>query len=178
MFYTLGERSVQTATDRWYVAPGARLIGSVRLGHEASVWFNAVIRADNDLIEIGDGANVQDGTVMHTDPGLPLVLGARVTVGHMAFLHGCTVAEESMIANGAMVLDAARIGRHCLIAAGALVPPGKVIPDGVVVMGSPGRIVREVSERDLARIRRAAESYRTRAAVYREQLRVDPRGGA
>jgi carbonic anhydrase/acetyltransferase-like protein (isoleucine patch superfamily) len=176
MLYTVGERRVVTASDSWYVAPSAQVIGSVRLGHEASVWFNAVIRGDNDWIEIGDGSNVQDGTTMHTDPGLPLTIGARVTIGHMAFLHGCAIGEDSMIANGAMVLDGARIGSRCIIAAGALVPPGKEIPDAVVVMGSPGRIVREVTEHDLARIRGACEAYRVRGAEYRRQLRADPRG--
>ncbi len=178
MLHTLAERRVVTASESYYVAPGAQVIGSVRLGHEASVWFNAVLRGDTDWIEIGAGSNVQDGTVMHTDEGVPLVVGARVTIGHVAFLHGCSVGDESMIANGAMILDGVRIGSHCLIAAGALVPPGKVIPDGSVVMGSPGRIVREVTERDLERIRVGAQSYRARGELYRRALREDARSAA
>jgi carbonic anhydrase/acetyltransferase-like protein (isoleucine patch superfamily) len=124
---------------------------------------------------IGDGSNVQDGTVIHTDPGFPVEVGRNVTIGHLAFLHGCTVADDSMIANGAMVLDRARIGRNCLIAAGALVPPGKQIPDGSVVMGPPGNVVRQVSEKDLAMIAHAGASYRKRSKEYRENLAVDPR---
>jgi carbonic anhydrase/acetyltransferase-like protein (isoleucine patch superfamily) len=175
MLYTLGSRRVVTASDVFYVAPSAQVIGQVRLGHEASVWFNVVLRGDTDWLEIGDCTNVQDGTVVHTDDGVPVVIGPRSTIGHKAFLHGCTVGAESLIANGAMVLDGARIGSHCLIAAGALVPPGKVIPDGSVVMGSPGRIVREVADRDLERIDFGWRAYRERAALYREELRVDGR---
>lgn len=173
MLYTIGERRPDIAPDA-YVAPSADLIGSVRLGAEASVWFNVVLRGDNDWIDIGSGSNIQDGSVIHTDEGVPTKLGARVTVGHMAFLHCCTVGDESMIANGAMVLDRSVIGRHCIIAAGALVPPDKEIPDGSVVMGSPGKIVREVTERDLALIRGAATSYARRAQQYRESLKVYP----
>jgi carbonic anhydrase/acetyltransferase-like protein (isoleucine patch superfamily) len=174
MIYTLGERRADIAPD-CYVAPSAQLIGSVRLAPGASVWFNAVIRGDTDWIELGDGSNVQDGTVIHTDPGVPVRIGANVTIGHMAFLHGCTVGDGSMIANGAMVLDGARIGRRCLIAAGALVPPGKEIADGSVVMGAPGKVVREVTERDLAMLERAAAAYRARLDVYAAGLRPDPR---
>jgi carbonic anhydrase/acetyltransferase-like protein (isoleucine patch superfamily) len=173
MLYTIGERRPDIASDA-YVAPSADLIGSVRLGAEASVWFNVVLRGDNDWIDIGPSSNIPDGSVIHTDEGVPTKLGARVTVGHMAFLHCCTVGDESMIANGAMVLDRSVIGRHCIIAAGALVPPDKEIPDGSVVMGSPGKIVREVAERDLALIRGAAASYARRAQQYRESLKAYP----
>lgn len=175
MIYTLGTRRVETAGDDYYVAPSASVIGTVRLGAGASVWFNAVLRGDNDWIVIGDGTNVQDGTVIHTDTRFPTVVGQGVTIGHLAFLHSCTIGDESMIANGAMVLDRARIGRRCIIAAGALVPPDKDIPEGSVVMGSPGRIVRTVTDRDLAMIARAGEVYRERSAQYREQLQIDPR---
>lgn len=169
--YSLGERLADIAPDV-YVAPSADIIGTVRIAAGASIWFNVVLRGDSDWIEIGEGSNIQDGSVIHTDEGVPTRLGARVTVGHMAFLHCCTVGEESMIANGAMVLDRSTVGRHCLIAAGALVPPDKQIPDGSVVMGSPGKIVREVTERDLALIRGAAASYARRAQRYRESLKV------
>lgn len=177
MIYTLGERRPDLAPDA-YVAPSADVIGTVRLGAGASVWFHVVLRGDNDWIDIGPGTNIQDGSVIHTDEGVPTKIGARVTVGHMAFLHCCTVGDESLIANGAMVLDRSVIGRHCVIAAGALVPPDKEIPDGSVVMGSPGKIVREVTERDLALIRGAAASYARKAQQYRESLKEYPTGRA
>jgi carbonic anhydrase/acetyltransferase-like protein (isoleucine patch superfamily) len=175
MLYLLADKRVVTASDHWYVAPSADVIGSVRLGHEASVWFQCVLRGDSDWIEIGDGTNVQDGTIIHTDEGFPTRIGPRVTIGHKAFLHSCTVGEESLIANGAMVLDRVRIGKHCVIAAGALVPPDREIPDGSVVMGSPGRIVRQTGERELSMIRRAGEIYRQRAGQYAAQLTRDAR---
>lgn len=169
---------MESAGDAWYVAPGAQVIGTVRLGRDASVWFGAVLRADNDWIEIGDATNVQDGTIIHTDEGAPTHIGHRVTIGHRALLHSCTVGDESMIANGAMVLDGARIGRQCIIAAGALVPPGREIPAGSMVMGAPGRIVRQLGERELALIAHASAHYVARAQLYREALRVDPRSGS
>ena len=175
MLYTIGNRVPDIAPDA-YVAPSAGIIGSVRLAAGSSVWFNVVLRGDSDWIEIGAQSNIQDGSVIHTDEGVPTRLGERVTVGHMAFLHCCTVGDESMIANGAMVLDRSVIGRHCLIAAGALVPPDKQIPDGSVVMGAPGKIVREVTERDLALIRGAAANYARRAERYRETLKAYPPG--
>ncbi len=175
MIYALGERRMVSEGEAWYVAPGARVIGSVRLGRDASIWFNAVLRGDSDWIEIGAGTNVQDGTVVHTDAGSPTHIGRDVTIGHMALLHGCIVGDESLIGNGAMVLDGARIGRHCVVAAGALVPPGRAIPDGSLVMGAPGRIVRPVGERELAMIAHAASHYRARGIEYRQALRIDPR---
>ncbi len=174
MIYRLGERRF-AALGEFYVAPSADVIGSVRLGHEASVWFGCVLRGDTDWIEIGAGTNVQDGSVIHTDPGVPTRIGAGVTIGHVAFLHGCTVGDGSMIASGARVLDRAVIGARCVIAAGALVAPDKVIPDGSVVMGAPGRIIREVTAKDLAMIARATETYRLRGAQYRRELALDPR---
>ena len=170
MVYAIAERRPEIA-EGVYVAPSADVIGSVRLAPGSSVWFNVVLRGDSDWIEIGEGSNVQDGSVIHTDPGFPTRLGARVTVGHMAFLHCATVGDDSMIANGAMVMDRVVVGRNCLIAAGAFIPPDKVIPDGSVVMGSPGKVVRAVTERDLALIARAAAGYRARAAAYLRDLR-------
>jgi carbonic anhydrase/acetyltransferase-like protein (isoleucine patch superfamily) len=176
VIYVLGDKKIQTAGDEYYVAPGACVIGNVRLGIGASVWFNCVLRGDNDWITIGDGCNVQDGSIIHTDDGEPVTLGAHVSIGHRALLHGCTVGESTLIANGAMILDRAIIGRHCVIAAGALVPPGKVIPDGSVVMGMPGKIVRDVSERELALIDETAKHYIARGQLYRRELALDPRG--
>ena len=175
MIYSLGDKKIQTASDEYYVAPGACVIGNVRFGVRASVWFNCVLRGDNDWIMIGDGTNIQDGTVIHTDEGEPVHLGSNVSVGHRALLHGCTVGDSTLIANGAIILDRVSIGQHCLIAAGALVPPGKVIPDGSVVMGMPGKIVREVSERDRAMIEGIAEHYAARGRLYRRDLALDPR---
>ena len=175
MIYTLGARRIETAGEDYYVAPDASVIGSVRFGAGASVWFNCVLRGDSDWINLGEGVNIQDGTIIHTDEGEPVSLGARVSVGHRALLHGCTIAESTLIANGAMVLDRVKVGRHCIIAAGALVTPGKVIPDGSVVMGSPGQIVREVTERDLKMIEFIAEHYRARIQQSQRDLKVDPR---
>jgi carbonic anhydrase/acetyltransferase-like protein (isoleucine patch superfamily) len=175
VIYSLGDKQVQTANDEYYVAPGACVIGNVRFGIGSSVWFNCVLRGDNDWIVIGDGTNIQDGSIIHTDEGEPVRLGANVSVGHRALLHGCTVGDSTLIANGAMILDRVSIGRHCLIAAGAVIPPGKVIPDGSVVMGMPGKIVREVSERDRMMIEEISEHYVARAKLYRRELALDPR---
>lgn len=172
MIYTLGDRKLETVDGDFYVAPGAQLIGSVTLGRAATVWFNCVLRADGDRIAVGDGTNVQDGTIIHADPGSPTLLGNNVTIGHRALLHSCLIGDGSLIANGAMVLDRVRIGRHCLIAAGTLVPPDKEIPDGSVVMGTPGKIIRQVTENDLAMMRRACERYVARGREYRHSLQV------
>jgi carbonic anhydrase/acetyltransferase-like protein (isoleucine patch superfamily) len=177
VIYSLGERKIQTADEEYYIAPGACVIGTVSLGRGASVWFNCVLRGDNDWILIGDGTNIQDGTIIHTDAGQPVRLGVNVSVGHRALLHGCTVGDSTLIANGAMVLDRVSIGSHCLVAAGAMVPPGKVIPDGSVVMGMPGKVVREVNDKDRAMMAHIAEHYMTRAQWYRRELAVDPRSG-
>ena len=170
MIYTLGERRIATIGEDYFVAPSADVIGTVRLGRWASVWFGAVLRGDNDWIELGDGTNVQDGTVMHTDTGQPLVIGANCTIGHKAFLHACTVGEHSMIANGAMVLDGATIGSYSIVAAGAFVPPRKTVPDGVVVMGSPAKVVREITDKDRQMLLGAAHHYVENSKRYRAQL--------
>jgi carbonic anhydrase/acetyltransferase-like protein (isoleucine patch superfamily) len=175
VIYALGERKIQTAGDDYYVAPGASVIGNVRFGAGSSVWFNCVLRGDSDWIILGDGTNVQDGTIIHADEGEPATLGSNVSIGHQALVHGCTVGDSTLIANGAMILDRVRIGSHCLIAAGAMIPPGKVIPDGSVVMGMPGKVVREVSEKDLAMIDFIAKHYQERGKLYRRELGVDPR---
>lgn len=175
MIYSLDGRRIETAGEDYYIAPGARVIGSVRLGAGASIWFNCVLRGDSEWIELGEGVNVQDGTVVHADEGAPVTLGRNASVGHQALLHSCTVGESTLIANGAMILDRARIGRHCVIAAGALIPPDKVIPDGSVVMGAPGKIVRSAGARDLEMIERVAQHYRERIAIYKRDLKIDPR---
>lgn len=155
----------QVAADA-YVAPTATLIGDVRLAARSSVWFGAVVRGDNEPITIGEGANVQDSSVLHADPGFPLVLEENVTVGHMVVLHGCTVGAGSLIGIGAVVLNGARIGRNCLIAAMALVPEGLQVPDYSIVRGVPGRVAGEVSDKHLAAMVRAARSYQDRIQRY------------
>ncbi len=178
MIYSLGERKIETVGDEYYVAPDASVIGSVRFGIGVSVWFNCVLRGDSDWIELGEGTNIQDGSIVHTDEGEPTRLGKHVSVGHRALLHSCTIGDTTLIANGAMILDRARIGRHCLIAAGALVPPDKVIPDGSVVMGMPGKIVRQVDDADIAMIEYISRHYRERIQLYKRDLALDPRSAA
>ena len=173
MIYTLGDRRIATVGDEYYVAPTAAVIGTVRLGRWASIWFGAVVRGDNDWIELGDGTNVQDGSVLHTDAGTVLQVGRHVTIGHHALLHACTVGDHCMIANGALILDNVVIGAGTLIAAGAMIPPGKTIPSGVVVMGSPGKVARELTDDDRAVIDHAAEHYIVNARRFRSQLALD-----
>ena len=158
--HTLDGVEVETpGPGRFWVAPGARLIGRVILREDASVWFNAVLRGDNEPIVIGEGSNVQDGAVLHTDMGSPLTLGREVTVGHLAMLHGCEVGDGSLIGIGAVVLNGARIGRGCLIGAKALIGEGKHIPDGSLVLGSPGRVVRTLDDGQQASLRASAAHY-------------------
>jgi carbonic anhydrase/acetyltransferase-like protein (isoleucine patch superfamily) len=172
MIYSLGERAIETAGEEFFVAPSADVIGTVRLRRWASVWFNAVLRGDNDWIELGEGTNVQDGCVLHTDTGVPLVIGRNCTVGHKAFLHSCTIGECSLIANGAMVLDGVKVGSYSIVAAGAFIPPRKTIPDGVVVMGSPARVVREITDKDRKLLEGSALFYQNNAKRYRAELRA------
>jgi carbonic anhydrase/acetyltransferase-like protein (isoleucine patch superfamily) len=171
-------KGLVTRSDNYYVAAGAQLIGDVHLGDGASVWFNAVLRADDERIEIGDGSNVQDGTVIHCDHEQPTLVGRNVTIGHRVLLHGCVIADECLIGNGAMLLDGVRIGAHCLVAAGSLITPGKEIPAGSVVMGSPGRVVRSAGEREQRMIEGAARYYQQRILRYRAAsgLRAGARG--
>lgn len=142
-----------------FVAPNAVVIGDVRLGARASVWFNAVLRGDVEAIEVGEDTNVQDGVVLHTDPGAPLRIGSRVTIGHGAILHGCTVGDDALIGIGAIVLDGAVIGRHCIVGAGSVVPPGRHLPDGSLSMGSPARVVRELRPDELDMINASWKHY-------------------
>jgi len=153
-----------------YVAPGARVIGNVTLGAEASVWFNAVLRGDNEPVTVGRGSNIQDGCICHTDPGFPLTIGEDVTVGHNAILHGCTIGDGTLVGMGAVILNGAKVGRGCLIGANALITEGKMIPDGSMVVGQPAKVLREVDERLAAELRRAAEAYRKRRRQYRAGL--------
>ena len=172
MKYRLGDLRVDSHATSW-IAPNATVIGNVRLQARASVWFGAVLRGDNELIDIGEDSNVQDGTVMHTDMGSPLTLGKGVTVGHNAMLHGCTVGDYSLIGINAVILNGARIGKHCIIGANALIPEGKEIPDGSLVMGSPGKVVRELSEQQMRLIEAGAAHYVHNAQRYARDLVVD-----
>jgi carbonic anhydrase/acetyltransferase-like protein (isoleucine patch superfamily) len=153
-----------------YIAPGAQVMGQVILKAASSIWFNASLRGDNEPIEIGEGSNVQESAVLHTDPGSPLVIGARVTVGHQAMLHGCLIGDESLIGMQAIVLNGAQIGRHCIIGAGALVTGNMSIPDGSLVMGSPAKVVRAVRPEEVIKIIEGATTYSARAIRFRETL--------
>jgi carbonic anhydrase/acetyltransferase-like protein (isoleucine patch superfamily) len=158
--YRLGDHApTYPESGEYWIAPNAVVVGKVILKHNASIWFGVVARGDNDPIEIGENSNVQDNSVLHTDYGAPLIIGDNVTVGHMAMLHGCTIGDGSLIGIGAVVLSGARIGRGCLIGAGALITEGKIIPDRSVVMGAPGKVVREASAEHAAMLAAGAEHY-------------------
>ena len=155
-----------------WVAPSADLIGDVRLGIRCSVWFGAVIRADNTPIILGDESNFQDGSIGHSDPGAPLTIGARVTIGHQAILHGCTVEDEALIGMGARILNGAVIGAQCIVGAGALVTEGKRFEPRSLVVGSPARAVRQLTDEQVALLRLSADHYAEKAARYAKGLRL------
>lgn len=169
MKYRLGDARVETDPQSW-TAPNATLIGKVKLEAGANVWFGAVLRGDNELIHIGENSNVQDGTVMHTDMGFPLTLGKGVTVGHNVMMHGCTVGDYSLIGINSVILNGAKIGKYCIIGANALIPEGKEIPDGSLVMGSPGKVVRELSEAQKKMLEASAAHYVHNAQRYARDL--------
>ena len=159
----------ELAESAW-VAPSADLIGDVRLGERASVWFGAVIRADNTPIIIGNDSNIQDGSVCHSDAGFPLTIGSRVTVGHQAILHGCTVADDCLIGMGARILNGAIIEPECIVGAGALVTEGKRFPSGSLIVGSPARAIRELTTDERRLLRASAAHYAEKAARYAAEL--------
>jgi len=169
MKYALDGVEVDAHPESW-IAENASVIGNVRIERDASVWFGVTIRGDNDLIVVGEGSNVQDGSVLHTDPGYPLVLGKNVTIGHMVMLHGCTVGDDSLIGIGAVVLNGAKIGKHCLIGAKALITEGKEIPDYSVVMGAPGKVVRTMTPEQAGAMANAA-SYQKNWKRFRDGLK-------
>ena len=168
--YSLDDHTPAVAASAW-VAADAQVIGRVTLGEDSSVWFGAVLRGDSDTLTIGRGSNVQDGSVLHADPGYPLMLGENVTVGHQVMLHGCTVGDGSLIGIQAVVLDGARIGRQCLVGAGALVTRGKVFPDGSLIVGSPAKVSRPLTADEIEGLRRSAEHYVENARRYRNGLK-------
>lgn len=169
MLYALGDTKPQVQTDCW-IAPNATVIGSVILEPEVGIWWNAVLRGDNDVIRIGARSNVQDGAVLHTDPGIALSVGAGVTVGHQVMLHGCSIGENSLIGIKAVILNHAVIGKNCLIGANSLVTEGKVIADGSLVVGSPAKVVRALTEAEIARLAQSATHYVEKLRRYRATL--------
>ncbi|MDD7910532.1 gamma carbonic anhydrase family protein [Pseudovibrio exalbescens] len=154
-----GKQPVLPSSGEYWVAPDAAVIGNVQLDHEASVWFGAVLRGDNELIRVGQRSNVQDGAVLHTDPGYHLTIGENCTIGHKAILHGCAIGDRSLVGMGATVLNGAQIGENCIIGANALVPEGKVIPDRSLVVGMPGKVIKVLSEEQVAGLQRSADVY-------------------
>ena len=165
-FYIVLEKPGLLLDEGAYIAPSAKLIGDVHIGRTSSVWFGAVLRGDSDKIIVGSESNIQDNAVLHTDPGIQLVIGDRVTVGHLAMLHGCVIGNGSLIGIGSVVLNEAKIGSNCLIAAKSLVPEGKVIPDNSIVRGTPGRVVGQVTDKHLVMMERSYQSYVARARRY------------
>ena len=170
MIYALDDRKPTFRGD-YFVAQNAAVIGSVVMEHNASVWYNVTVRGDNEVITLGENVNVQDGSVLHTDSGVPLLLERNVSIGHLVMLHGCTVRENSLIGIGAIVLNRAVIGRNCLIGAGSLVTEGKEIPDGSLVLGRPGRVMRSLTPEEIALNTWIAEHYVERAGRYRKGLK-------
>jgi len=160
----------QTLNDSCWVAPSATIIGNVHLKQQSSIWFGAVLRGDNEPIIIGEGSNVQELVMCHTDPGFPLTVGSGCTIGHKALLHGCTIGDNTLIGMGAMVMNGASVGNNCLIGAGALVSEGKTIPDNSLVMGVPGKIVRELDENAVAGLKMSAEIYQRNAKRFQKGL--------
>lgn len=169
MIYRLDDRRPTFKGD-YFVAANAAVIGSVVMEPGASVWWNVTVRADSDVITLGENVNVQDGSVIHTDDGVPVSVGGNVSIGHLVMLHGCTIGENSLIGIGAIILNRAVVGKNCLVGAGSLVPEGRIIPDGSLVLGSPGKVVRPLTAEEIAMNRRIARRYVERAERYREGL--------
>ncbi|RED11043.1 gamma carbonic anhydrase family protein [Pontivivens insulae] len=171
--YALGDHVPQTPQDDdFWVAPDANIIGKVRLGSAVGVWFSATLRGDNELIDVGAGTNIQENCVLHTDMGFPMMIGAGCTIGHRAMLHGCTIGENSLIGMGATVLNGAVIGKNCLIGANALITEGKVIPDNSLVMGSPGKVVRQIDAAGEKMLAASALHYQENFRRFKAELRA------
>ena len=172
--YRLDTIAPQLGQDVW-IAPNATVIGDIRLADRASVWFNAVLRGDNDPIFIGAETNIQDGSILHTDKDVPMSIGARVTVGHKVMLHGCTVGDGCLIGIGSILLNRCQIGAHSIVGANTLIPEGKVFPERVLIVGSPGKVVRELTDDEVARLEKSAAHYVQNARRYRLGLGLLPR---
>ena len=169
--FSLGERRVELRGSHHYVAPGAMVAGSVILENNVNIWFNVVIRADNDQVHIGEDTNIQDGSVLHCDPGFPLTVGKRVTVGHKVMLHGCTVGDGALVGINSVILNGAKIGAGSLVGANSLVSEGKEIPPGVLAVGSPAKVVRDLTPEQIAGILRIADGYVARSRLFKEQMK-------
>ena len=169
--FAIGERRVQLLGEHHYVAHDATLVGDITLHNNVNVWFKVVIRAENDRITIGEGCNIQDASVLHVDPGYPMTLAKSVSVGHKVMLHGCTIGEGSLIGINSVIMNGARIGRGTLIGANTLVAEGKEIPDGVLVLGSPGKIVRELKQEERDYLLKVARGYVDRSRFYKANLK-------
>ena len=172
MKYTLEDRTPILDGEQHFIADGARVIGEVRLRTHSSIWFNAVLRGDNECIELGERSNVQDGSVLHTDPGFPLTIGKNVTIGHKVMLHGCTIGANSLIGIGSTILNGAIIAENCIVGAHALITENKTFPPGSLIIGAPARVARELSQEEIASIGEAADHYVANAARYRETLKA------
>ncbi|KAA3624598.1 MAG: gamma carbonic anhydrase family protein [Proteobacteria bacterium] len=169
MRYRYEDDTPEIADDA-FIADSADLVGRVRVDADASIWFNTVLRGDNDLIHIGRGSNIQDGCVVHTDPGIRVIVEENVTVGHRVVLHGCRVGPDSLVGINSVILNGASIGRWCLVGANTLITSGKTIPDRSLVLGSPGKVIREVTDEECDLIRQSARSYREKTLRYRDRL--------
>ena len=168
MIHALGERVPEFEGAGHFVADNATIIGSVRLKDQASIWFNCVLRGDNDWLVIGERSNIQDGSVLHTDPGIELIVGDGVTVGHKVMLHGCEIGNDSLIGIGSTVLNGAKIGNNCVVGAHALVTENKEFPDGTLILGSPAKVVRELTAEEIAHVRWSADVYVENAARFNQ----------
>jgi carbonic anhydrase/acetyltransferase-like protein (isoleucine patch superfamily) len=171
MIYALGNLKPEFRGN-YYVADSASVIGQCVFGNNVSIWFGAILRGDNDCITIGENSNIQDNSVIHADPGFPVSIGRDVTVGHMVMLHGCTVGEGSLIGIKCVILNGAVIGKECLIGANTLISEGKLIPDRSLVVGSPGKVMRQLSDEDVTRMREGVSYYVEKIKHYREQLKA------
>jgi carbonic anhydrase/acetyltransferase-like protein (isoleucine patch superfamily) len=170
--YELDGVSVKTpGPDRFWVADDAIVVGKVEIGDDVSIWFGSVVRADNDFIRIGAGANIQDGCVLHVDPGFPIDIGENCAIGHKVMLHGCSIGRGSLIGMGSIIMNGARIGEECLIGANTLIPEGKIIPARSLVMGAPGKVIRELTDEDVARISKGPANYRRNWRIYAATMR-------
>ena len=168
MIIDLGDKKLKTADDNFWIAPNASVIGDVVLERDASIWFNAILRADNEPITIGEGSNVQDGAIIHTDPGYACNIGKKVTVGHMAMLHGCSIGDGSLIGIGSVVLNGAKIGKNCIIGSKALVTEGMDVPDGSMVLGIPGKIKKTLTEEEQSVVPLGADHYIDNYKKYKQ----------
>lgn len=169
--YILDGASPSLPASFLWIAPGAHVIGTVQLGENVGIWFGAVLRGDNERITVGAGTNIQEMTMIHTDPGFPVTIGENCTIGHRAIIHGCTIGDNSLIGMGATILNGATIGKNCLIGAGALVTENKVIPDNSLVVGAPGKVIRELDDAAIDGLRRSAENYVRNARRFAEGLK-------